>query len=238
MTNGNIEQLMVDTVLENPKGFSIGNRKFYIYAPTLGKTLLFSRLFVKLKVNINMIKSLPVIEIMGLLKDKQQRGLILKAIVLNTFDRREDILNEDKCRVRAEYFDKHCNDEEITQLFIIVTSLDNTDDIVRHLGLDKQRKEINKICALKNKNNNSLTFGGTSLYGTILDMAANRYGWSLEYILWGISYTNLRLMLADAINTMYISDDERKKLGASIGQERVDMDDPKNWDKIKSMKWD
>lgn len=34
-------------------------------------------------------------------------------------------------------------------------------------------------------------------------MAAARYGWTLDYILWGISWVNLQWMLNDKMETLY-----------------------------------
>ncbi len=45
-------------------------------------------------------------------------------------------------------------------------------------------------------------YGGRSIWGEI-DGIASRYGWSYDYILWGISHANLRMMMADAIRTDY-----------------------------------
>ena len=66
---------------------------------------------------------------------------------------------------------------------------------------------------------------GKSIYGLLVDFACQRYGWTLDYILWGISLVNLNMLFADAITTVYLNDEERKKLGMSNG-EVIDADDP------------
>ena len=53
-------------------------------------------------------------------------------------------------------------------------------------------------------------------------------------MLWSISYVNLSLLLADAITTVYLSDDERKKLGRGDG-EVINADDPANRDLVRRM---
>ena len=45
-------------------------------------------------------------------------------------------------------------------------------------------------------------YGGRSIWGEI-DSIASRYGWSYDYILWDISHSNLRMMMADAVRTDY-----------------------------------
>ncbi len=51
------------------------------------------------------------------------------------------------------------------------------------------------------------TYGGRSIWGQI-DTIAERYKWSLDYILWGVSWANIQLMMADALRTDYKSKGE------------------------------
>ena len=68
----------------------------------------------------------------------------------------------------------------------------------------------------------------------LIDFACQRYGWTMDYVLWSISYVNLRMLLEDAITTVYLSDDERKKLGRGDG-EVINADDPANRDLVRRM---
>ena len=111
---------------------------------------------------------------------------------------------------------------------------DNTEEFIKHFGIDKERLERNRIAAVK-KDNSSVTFGGNSTYGTLIDFACQRYGWTMDYILWGISYANLKMLMADAITTVYLSEDERKKLNILDDSEVVNADDPKNKELIRRM---
>ena len=84
----------------------------------------------------------------------------------------------------------------------------------------------------------SLTFGGKSIYGTLIDTACQRYGWTFEYVVWGISYANLQLLLADSVTSIYLSDEERKRVNIPQDRDIINADDPANMAKIKAMKWD
>ena len=119
-------------------------------------------------------------------------------------------------------------------MFTIVLSGDNTEEFIKHFGIDKERLERNRIAAVK-KDNSSVTFGGNSTYGTLIDFACQRYGWTMDYILWGISYANLKMLMAAAITTVYLSEDERKKLNIFDDSEVVNADDPKNKELIRRM---
>lgn len=48
--------------------------------------------------------------------------------------------------------------------------------------------------------------GGNSPWGSIIDAAAARYGWTYDYIVWGVSYINLQMMLYDQITEIYTGD--------------------------------
>lgn len=105
---------------------------------------------------------------------------------------------------------------------------------VRHFGIDKENTERKRIAKVK-KDNSSISFGGNSTYGTMIDFACQRYGWTFDYVVWGISYINLRMLMADAITTVYLSSDEMKQLGISGSEEIIDAGNPKNRERIKAL---
>jgi len=80
----------------------------------------------------------------------------------------------------------------------------------------------------------SITFGGKRIYGLLIDFACQRYGWTMDYVLLGISYVNLNMLFVDAITTVYLNDEERKKLGRGDGR-MANADDPKNRGLIRKM---
>ena len=94
-----------------------------------------------------------------------------------------------------------------------------------------------RIKARNDKNN--LTFGGKTVYGSLIDAACERYGWTKDYVVWGIDYTSLRLMLADKVNSVYCSEDEMKKLPASVRNTNEEVIKPtkENMERIMSMDW-
>lgn len=53
------------------------------------------------------------------------------------------------------------------------------------------------------------TYGGRSIWGQI-DTIAERYKWTVDYILWGVAWANIQLMMADALRTDYKSKDDKK----------------------------
>ena len=88
--------------------------------------------------------------------------------------------------------------------------------------MEEEAKRMAKVNAAK-KSENSFIFGGKTIWGTLIDAACERYGWTFDYVVWGISYNNLTLMLKDKITSIYLSDEERKKAHIpAAGEEVID----------------
>ena len=60
------------------------------------------------------------------------------------------------------------------------------------------------------------------MWGGLLDVVLQKYHWTLDYLLWDISYINVQMLLADSIST-------------TQEEETIDADDPRNRDAIKDM---
>jgi hypothetical protein len=116
-----------------------------------------------------------------------------------------------------------------------------TEDIEKFLGLDEERAERKRITEYKNQDGNGMSkvFGGKSIYGGIIDWACQRYGWTLNYVLWGISYANLKLLMADSVNDIYLTKEDMAKLHITNNDTVVDGDNKEAvMQFIKSHKWD
>lgn len=57
-------------------------------------------------------------------------------------------------------------------------------------------------------------------------MVCAKYGWTLHYVLWEISYLNLQMMLADAIAVDYEAENSQKN------RKIINADDPSNTEAI------
>lgn len=116
-------------------------------------------------------------------------------------------------------------DGDMTTLLIAILTNDKTDKMISQLGIDDEQRRMQKVMSLTD-NKHNVSFGGSSVYGTIIDAACERYGWTMDYVLWGISYSNLRLLLADKVSQMYLNDDELKKCRGLLHRrsDRVSVD--------------
>lgn len=171
---------------------------------------------------------------------QEKRAECLRYITYNTFKNKDDIFDERKVSERDAFFDKELSDSDIAQLVIMLLSLDKTHEFFKHLGIEKEQQRLQGVMRAKSKDDkNNYTFGGRSVFGTLLDAACERYGWTKDYVVWGIDYATLRLMLADKVTSVYLSDEERKKTPRSLlsGSEDTIKGTKENMAKIKAMDW-
>ena len=237
MNNNNysIELDIADAVMEKPIAFSIGTKHFYLYPPTLGKIYLVSRLIDGLNIDDKKLSINPYLESYRICKEHKE--VVCRILSYHSFKKKAEIQDERKIYARQSFFQSNLNEEELSQLLIVATSWDDSSKYIKHFGLDKDAQLRKRISELKD-NSNNISFGGNSVYGSIIDFACQRYGWTLDYVVWGISYINLKMLMADAITSVYLSDEERKKLHIPKDRTFINADDPENMKKIMAMNWD
>ena len=135
---------------------------------------------------------------------------------------------------QIEHFKANVEAEDLAKLLLYILTSDKVNECIKYLGLDKEREDQRRILRVKNKGSNVLSFGGKSMYGTLIDVACERYGWTVDYVVWGISYANLRMLVADMITTISLTDEERKKVQIKT-KDYIDGDNPDNIDRIRAM---
>lgn len=230
-----IDMNIADTIIERPHGFKVNQCQFYLYPVTLGKTYLISRLVECLGINLEIIKANPYMEALRLCQEKKE--IVCRILSYHTINRKDELFDCNLVQERCDFFCKELDDDSMAQLLVMVLPEGDISTYVKRLGIDKEKEWQAKAMKAK-KDNNSLVFGGKSIYGTLIDAACQRYGWTFEYVVWGISYANLQLLLADSVTSIYLSDEERKRINIPQDRNVINADDPENMAKIKAMKWD
>lgn len=230
-----IEMNLADTIMERPYGFTVSSRQFYLYPVTLGKTYLLARLMKELDAHAEIIEINPYMEALRLCETKSET--VCRLLSYHTFNKKEELFDNDLVTERCEFLSKELDKGDMAQLLIMVLSSCDINTFIKYLGIDKEKEWLRKVSKLKN-NNGSLVFGGKSIYGTLIDVSCERYGWTFDYVVWGISYANLQLLTADAITSIYLSEEERKKLHVPADRSIINADDPSNMEQIMSMNWD
>lgn len=223
-----------DVMIERPISFSIKGHHYSVLPATLGKIQLTARLLESM--GLNEVHRASDISRKVLEVADTHRNECLRLIAYSTLPG-ADCLDENKVKARLHDL-RRIDRIDISTLLIAILVQDKTDDIRKEFKMDKEAEEMAKVMKVKSKDRNTLTFGGKSVWGTLIDSACERYGWSYQYVLWGVSYSNLQLLFADQIRQIFLSDDERKQIHITNGEEVVSADNAAELDQfIKRHSW-
>lgn len=204
--NSTLTQEIADVIMERPQTFDVDGRHFYLYPPTLGKLYLTQRLLDHAGMRRRMLQKNAAVECLRLARD--HRDDCLSVIAYATLRTHDDIMSPAAVKARVAEL-RPLDESDIATLLVLIITADTTAKHMDELGITRDRERMRQVMRAK-KSDDTYAFGGVSIYGMLLDAACSRYGWTLEYVVWGISYENLRLMLADKPDTVYLSKEERK----------------------------
>lgn len=234
-----------DALIEKPHGFSVDvsegtTKRFYLYPTTLGKMYIIKRHLDNLEINHQNLSTNAFLETLRIVQGKREE--VCRIITYNTLKKKRDVFDQELVDDRTEFFDKNCSNEDLASLLLYILTKDDVESFKKHLGITKENDRMNQVISAKNeaqKSKNDYTFGGKTIYGTLIDVACERYSWSYDYVVWGISLVNLKMMMADRVQNIYISDEEKKKIPSSLLSDGdvIKADDKANRDKILQMDW-
>lgn len=227
-----IDYEIADVIIERPQEFKIGRKSFKLYPVTLAKMFLLKRQIDGLSINAAILEINPYMEAIRVVKENRDVCCHILAYhtAPNTY---KDIYDTKAITIRKNYFSRNLNDEDMASMMIIVLTSDKYDEIVKHFGLDKEHERLQKVMEVKQKGDkNNLTFNGLSLFGTFIGRL-KEMGYSDNEILFEKGYTFLRLMLADKVMNVLLTDEERQQLYETSGGSLMDAGDPNSADKIR-----
>ena len=225
LTKDNLNETLADAVMDRPREFYIRNieirflshrfilwsRRFQLWSPSLGMSMMLERLISNLGIDSMTLANNYSMAVMGMTDEIRKK--ICDILSIHSFRRFSDLSNKRKLDRRSVYFKKHLSDEELIQLLLIVLSEPRIETILSLSGIADEQKDQSRIAQIKNKDGHNRSFGGKTIYGLLIDAACKAYGWTKEYVVWGIDLISLRLMLADSVNSVYLSDEEAKQFG-------------------------
>lgn len=231
-----IEREVIDAVTERPLSVEFGGRKIRFYPITFGKLCIQSRYLESWgKGVIEAMRKRPAEMAMEICR--VYRKDVCRLLAVHTAKGREEVWDEEIMEDREALFrGMECKD--LAKLFIYVVNSDRYDRFVKYFGIDREKRDLEKaVKAKKSEEKNSVTvsFGGKSIYGTLIDRACERYGWTLEYVIWGISYENLQMLMADAVVDIHLTKEEARRARISTDREYINADDPRNKERIKQL---
>lgn len=225
-----IEKMMEDSIMEMPIGFEVGGVHYYLYPVTLGTAYLISREREGMAENLR--------EIFAQSDESKQidyRMSLCRIVAIQTFNKKEDILDFKTLSERTNSFYQSLDNDGLFQLYdMIMATFDDSTLFIKQSGLEYDKKRLEKIAKHKEDEGN-FSFGARTAYGSIIGPACEKFGWTLDYVVWGIGYTNLKMLLADAQVSVYLSKEDRRKLRISADREIIDANDPANIERIRQI---
>lgn len=228
----NIDNILAEVLTEQPYIVEIDDKYIAFPPMSLGQSLLVAKIAKRLGINYATATLSPIAEMMRVVGE--ERDCACRYLAMRSFHAKNKLLNEREIEERMRLF-ASLEDADLAQLLLVLmTDGDKEQTIIRHYGIDKEQEMMARASSAK-KDSNSLNFGGRSIYGAMIDRACERYGWTVEYVVWGISLANLNLLLADMTTSIYLSDEELKKARLPKDKEVINGDDPSNKGKLKAL---
>lgn len=225
-----------DAVIERPINFRYRRGRFMLYPLSLGKLQLCSRIIESIGLgNIAGGTEIYVTCLSAAMNEREKCIRLLSYVTLPG----NECLDETKVLKRIKKFSR-IKSSDLASLIVMFLSMDKTGFIMKEFGIDKEEKRLAKVVKAKNSNKDfgSVSFGGKSIWGTMIDSACERYGWTYQYVLWGISFSALQLMMSDHVKTVILSKEERRTAGVFDERGVIMADDKESLvNYIKSQNW-
>lgn len=233
----NLQEEITDILLALPQGVTIGGERYNFYAPTLGISMMAARYIRALGLDRYMSDVDSTAHILELAT--KRRDDVCRLIVLFTLSGKNEAWDASVIEKRAAAFVAHVSDAELVMLLSMVLKQPDLRGIYRECGIKSDRDRQSRIAAIRrSKGNTPEQYGGHTVFGSLLDRAAERYGWTKDYIVWEIDLTSLQLMLADSIGTTHLSEEERNQLGIpAAGDIVINADDPASREQLRNYRW-
>lgn len=199
-----------DVLISRPNEFRAGRRTLRLYPVTLGTSLILSARIGALQPDMALLASDPMLEALRLCTEHPQE--VAEIVATCTFARRRDILDSRKVRRRGAFLAAQASREDMATLLLLVMAPDGSEEAMRETGLDKERQTQARIARMKQEEGSTETFGGKSLFGSLVVPACELFHCLPHTVIWEIPLAQLRLCLADRVSSVWLSEEERMKL--------------------------
>lgn len=204
-----------------------------MYPLTIGANHLIASILKKININVKLLKLNSNLEVIRLIKSNPQECC---RIIAYRLVKGNECLDNEKIEDIMDALST-ADVEDLAVLLILSLEESKVAEIQKYLGITEELDEYQRVICMKDRGS-VLSFGGKSIYGSLIDVLAEKYGWTLDYIIWGISYDNIRLLMSDTTRTIMLSEEEQKRIHTKKGKDVIRVDDPKNIDILKAMNFD
>jgi len=207
---------MEDALLGAPCEFFADGRRYLLHRPPLGVVILTRRIMQAAGIDSRALTVSPFEEALRLCGDAEKRPAVLELLTHFTLSGKDDHYNSRLITRTRKRLDAALSREEVAELLLLALSLDDYSAYLRETGMDEDLGARERAARAK-RDGSTLFFGGKTLFGAVVDAACAKYGWTLDYCVWGVPYTTLRLLSCDAVTSVYMSDEEMKRYKGGSG---------------------
>ncbi len=228
-----LEYELADIVAERPQEFMVGGETVCFYPVTLAKTFLLKKHIHNLSIDMDGLKRNQFVEALRLVSEKREECCKILSIYTapNTY---EDLYDRNRMGERRELLGRLDAENLASLLINVLVSSDKTEAMIQYLGIDKELERTKRIMAIKNKNGkNTVNVGGKTVFGSFIAQLMEM-GFTDREVLYERGYTFLRLMLADRISSIYMTEEEMRELPTSQGGVMLDGNNPDSFGKVSS----
>ena len=229
----NIEDEVAKILLSQLISFQASGKSFNVSPLTLGKKFLLRREVEALEINMEIVTVNPYIEAMRL--SRVRRMETCRFLAYHTMNDVEELFDSAKVAQRAIDLGASLTDDELAQILSLAITYESLDVIMESPPMKQDTAKRKRIAEAKaGSDKNSVTVGGHTVWGTVIDPLCEKYGWTLDYVLWHISLANIQMLLADAISTIHLTDEELKHAHIPRGT-IISADNPANMNALKEL---
>lgn len=219
------QHLLVDVLLDRTVDFSMGEQSYHIYPLTLAKMLTLEPHIKNLSINREALVANPFLESLRLAKE--QRKLCCHILSWHcTPNSRSAFHDDSSVEALRKVFQEDLNDSDLAAMMLCALTSDKTESLMSYLGLDEERERMLRVMEIrKRKSSGNISFAGLSLFGSFIG-PLKEMGYTDDEIIYEKGYSYLRLMLADKMTSVFLSDEERSELYTELGGTLLSGDDP------------
>lgn len=207
----NLNETLADAVMDRPRELFIDKRRYCLWSPSLGMSMILSRHLSELDVDSELLAVNPSMEALRL--SKVSREQVCHILAIHSFRSCVELCNSTTIKRRARLYSSRLTYEELAQLLLFVLSEPKAETLISLTGIDKEQQEQSKIAKFKSKGGHTKSYGGKTVYGNLILPACELLNLTPHQVVWDISLLNLRMLLADRINSVYLSDEDMDALG-------------------------
>lgn len=228
-----MDSLGTDILLERRHEFKVHDALYTLYPPSLGITAMIKASLDGIGVDLNALAEAPAFALLPLVESRPMD--CARIIALATCSSKTEAMSSKAIDAKSRQITKWLSADELLSLLLIAISNNRVGEFLKDSGIEKEAERLQRVSSYKN--NDTPLFGGKTIFGRLVDPACERYGWTYEYAVWGISYAALTVMMADKVTSVVLTDDEKKKVPKRLleNDDAISGDDPRNWAKVKQL---